>query len=426
MQRCYLIKKNRNNIIIGSTTYSGRDNIIISVVSSQSSHFLRSTLNNIIILSNNMKTVGRNSSRSGGSSSRASSSSSSSSPSSAIIIVRTILLHLLLLPAATVFFVVVVPGVRAQTPTDPDAANHKYRFFCGSSFADVQADTCGGRQWCPSSSDDECTVPGHACFANTPCDARLIEDVSVPTYSLSARPGYDDPTDRMFCGVDYADAVAACEAGGEEGAGRHCPDMECAISGQVCFIDMPSCSYLAMTNPDADPLAGVSAVPVSETEAELPDPGSELSTTFCGPTFQEAASACSSGTWCRHGNSQECPNGETCFVGVNADNPECEINAIMKKEWEEGGAAQQSDGGGGASDAPSSMVGIPTTTAAATALSPTDPRNQNFCGLDWEDASSNCDLGRFCPNGDGDCVEEGHACQTYTTCQAADMTFTPT
>ena len=91
-----------------------------------------------------------------------------------------------------------------------------------------------------------------------------------------------------------------------------------------------------------------------------------------------------------------------------------------------GAAAAQSDGGGGASSNAPSSVEIPATAAAATALSPTDPKNQNFCGLDWEDASSNCDLNRFCPNGDDDCVEEGHTCQTYTTCQAADMTFTPT
>ena len=369
-----------------------------------------------------MKTVGRNSSRRGGSC-RASSSSSSSSPPPSSAIIRTILRLLLLLPT-----VVVVVVVRAQTPSDPDAANHKYRFFCGSSFADVQADTCAGRQWCPSSSDDECALPGQACFANTPCDARLVPDVSVPTYSLSSHPEYADPTDRMFCGSDYADAVSACEAGGDEGASRHCPDMECALAGQVCFIDLPTCSYFVMTNPEANPLAGVGSVPVSDTEMELPDPGSELSTTFCGPTFQEAASACSSETWCRYGNSQECANGMTCFVGVNADNPECEINAIVKKEWEEGGgaAAAQSDGGGGASSNAPSSVEISATAAAATALSPTDPKNQNFCGLDWEDASSNCDLNRFCPNGDDDCVEEGHTCQTYTTCQAADMTFTPT
>jgi len=212
--------------------------------------------------------------------------------------------------------------------------------------------------------------------------------------------------------------------GGEEGAARHCPDMECAITGQVCFIDMP-CSYFVMTNPEANPLSGVDSVPVSDTEAELPDPGSELSTTFCGATFREAAASCSSETWCRHGNSQECANGMTCFAGVNADDPECEINAIKKKEWEEGAA--QSDGGGSAGGASSSNA-PPSVAPQATAavLSPTDPRNQNFCGADWEDASANCDLRRFCPNGDDDCLGEGHACQTYTTCHAVDMTFAPT
>jgi hypothetical protein len=229
-------------------------------------------------------------------------------------------------------------------------------------------------------------------------------------------PEYSDPTDKMFCGVDYSDASSACLAGGAEGASRHCPDMECAIAGQSCFVDMP-CSYFAMTNPEANPLLGFQDMEVSITEMELPDPGTELATTFCGATFQEAAASCSSITWCRNGNSQECPNGMTCFVGVNADNPECEINAITKAEYEEAKLN---------SKVPSLSNSISPSTLPPVALSDTDPKNQNFCGTDWEDASNNCSLERFCPNGDGDCDAEGHTCQTYTTCNAVGMTGAPT
>ena len=53
-------------------------------------------------------------------------------------------------------------------------------------------------------------------------------------------------------------------------------------------MDMP-CLYFVMTNPNANPLAGVGDVEVSGLELELPNPGTELLTMFCGATFQQAA-----------------------------------------------------------------------------------------------------------------------------------------
>ena len=298
---------------------------------------------------------------------------------------------------------------RAQEST------HKYKFFCGSSFADIQSDTCGQRQWCPSSSDDECEIPGHTCFANTPCDARLIDGVSMPTYSLSQHAEYRDPTDRMFCGANYQEALATCEAGGEEAMSRHCPDDSCP-PGMFCFIDMP-CSHFVMTSPDANPLMDVGSIALSPEEMELPDPGDMTSHTFCGPTFGQAAASCSYGTWCRMGTSQECPNGETCFVDVHNENPDCEINKIVKKEYEAAQAAKAN------TLVPAERV--PTMKPTNYPLTPGDPKNSNFCGTDWTDASSNCDLRRFCPNGNSDC-DDGMECQTYTTCNASRMTGTPT
>ena len=294
----------------------------------------------------------------------------------------------------------------------------KYKFFCGASFADIQADTCADRQWCPSSSDDECLVPGHTCFANTPCDARTIDGVSVPTYSLSLNPEYRDPTDKMFCGTDYSDAIRTCEAGGETAIGRHCPNMECP-NGLTCFIDMP-CSYYVLTDPLANPLNNVNEVEITEEELDLPKPGSLESNYFCGPTFQQAASNCSSKTWCKTGTSQECPNGETCFVSVNTENSECEINAIVKKET----LAAQALAAEEAAAANNTPL-VPTFKPTNPPLSTTDPKNQNFCGIDWQDASSNCLLERFCPNGDVDC-SEGMTCQEYTNCNAVGLTYMPT
>ena len=295
--------------------------------------------------------------------------------------------------------------------TDP---NLKYKFFCGASFADIQTDTCSQRQWCPSSSDDECLIPGHTCFANTPCDARLIENVEVPTYSLSLNPEYNKPTDKMFCGESYSEALATCQAGGDKAIGRHCPDEKCP-TGQFCFIDMP-CSYFVLTDPLANPLSNVNEVEITEEELELPDPGTMESHYFCGQSFQQAAAECSSKTWCRTGTNQECPSGQTCFVSVNDENPECEINAIVKKEYEEAKLAGELE---------EQKPKVPTVQPTNSPISDTDDRNMQFCGMDWNDASDNCVKERHCPNGDSDCVKP-MTCHQYTQCSAVGMTRSPT
>jgi hypothetical protein len=141
---------------------------------------------------------------------------------------------------------------------------------------------------------------------------------------------------------------------------------------------------------------------------------------FCGPTFQQAASDCSSQSWCRTGTNQECPNGQTCFVSVNADNPECEINAIVKKEYEEAAllAAEELDNN-------TEKNTEPTIQPTNPPISDTDERNMQFCGLDWNDASNNCVKERHCPNGDSDCVAP-MTCHEYTQCSAVGMTGSPT
>ena len=319
----------------------------------------------------------------------------------------------LLLVAAISILPLITTTVYAQKI---DASTYKYKFFCGASFADIQADTCHDRQWCPSSSDDECLVPGHTCFANSPCDARTIENVQVPTYSLSLHPEYRNPTDKMFCGTDYGDATRTCEAGGDEARGRHCPDMECP-TGQTCFVDLP-CSYWVLTDPLSNPLNSVHDMEVTEEELDLPKPGSMESNYFCGPTFQQAAATCSSTTWCRTGTSQECPNGETCFVSVNTENENCEINAIVKAEY---GLVQEA----AEEEADRPIATIPTLHPTNPILASNDPKNKMFCGETWNDASENCELERFCGYDDSVCPE-GMECFDYTNCHAGELTFKPT
>eukprot|EP00578_Thalassiosira_sp_NH16_P004747 CAMPEP_0181133254 /NCGR_PEP_ID=MMETSP1071-20121207/31431_1 /TAXON_ID=35127 /ORGANISM="Thalassiosira sp., Strain NH16" /LENGTH=415 /DNA_ID=CAMNT_0023219643 /DNA_START=52 /DNA_END=1295 /DNA_ORIENTATION=- len=178
------------------------------------------------------------------------------------------------------------------------------------------------------------------------------------------------------------------------------------------------CSYFVLTDPAAHPLGNVNEHVIEDWESELPDPGSLESHYFCGATFLEAAASCSSRTWCRTGTNQECPNGQTCFVGVNVDDPQCEINAIVKAEHN----LQQAEAA--ASDAVPAPV-VPTAKPTNSPLGRSDPKNRMFCGTSWNDAGDNCMLERFCPNGDEDCPD-GMECHDYTTCDAWGLTYMPT
>lgn len=236
----------------------------------------------------------------------------------------------------------------------------------------------------------------------------------MPTYSLSLNPAYNTAEDKMFCGSSYSEALSTCKAGGDKAKGRHCPDQTCP-DGLFCFIDMP-CSYFALTDPSANPFSNVNELDVTDEELELPDPGTDESHYFCGSSFQQAATDCSSATWCRTGTSQECPNGQTCFVSVNDVNPDCEINAIVKKETIAAGTEFN--------DASTNNT-TPTIKPTNQPIDEADERNMQFCGMDWNDASNNCFKERHCPNGDGDCIPP-MTCQKYTQCNAFGMTGTPT
>lgn len=218
----------------------------------------------------------------------------------------------------------------------------------------------------------------------------------------------------MFCGEDYQEALSVCEVGDEQAQGRHCPNgiSDCP-SGQFCFIDMP-CSYFVMTSDLIGNLENPNDIVV--IEEDLPDPGSLESHYFCGATFSQAAENCSSKTWCRTGTNQECPNGEICFVSVDTENPKCEINAIAKAEYEAAQMAQAEE---------DARPKIPTGVPSLSPFSSTDERNKMFCGFDYNDASSNCDLTRFCPGGTDEECPPGMSCQMYTACDASILTAMP-
>ena len=144
-----------------------------------------------------------------------------------------------------------------------------------------------------------------------------------------------------------------------------------------------------MTNPLLSSVQNPNDIEV--VEEDLPDPGSAESHYFCGATFSQAAENCSKETWCETGTNQECPNGMICFVSVNVEREECEINAIVK--------ADQIQAESQAEKEQEKEEKEPTRRPTLAPINASDDKNKLFCGFDWNDASSNCDLTRFCPGG---------------------------
>ncbi len=112
---------------------------------------------------------------------------------------------------------------------------------------------------------------------------------------------------------------------------------------------------------------------------------------FCGLTYNEAMEACSVDTHCPTGDHAECPEGYACFSFLTG----CNYVDMV--------------GGPG---------NVTISSGNATKLDPDDPTRSNYCGVDWNDAISNCDNDdHWCASGaDSDCPE-GKTCFAGTECK---------
>ena len=117
---------------------------------------------------------------------------------------------------------------------------------------------------------------------------------------------------------------------------------------------------------------------------------------FCGISWEDADTNCNLERHCPTGESSECPEGEECFSFLTGCNY---VDMI-------GGPPDGSGGEGNSS------------------LGKDDPSRSNYCGVDWNDAISNCDDdGNWCPSGaDADCPE-GKLCFAGTDCKYVSDIF---
>ena len=118
---------------------------------------------------------------------------------------------------------------------------------------------------------------------------------------------------------------------------------------------------------------------------------------FCGISWEDADTNCNLERHCPTGQSSECTEGEECFSFLTGCNY---VDMI-------GGPPDDSDGEG-----------------SSATLGKDDPSRSNYCGVDWNDAISNCaDDENWCPSGaDADCPE-GKLCFAGTDCKYVSDIF---
>lgn len=194
--------------------------------------------------------------------------------------------------------------------------------------------------------------------------------VSVSTRSTSAR-------DAFFCGESWSDASNNCEER------ENCPnglDEECSTPGHVCFGD----TLCSAARGDGDKFKYKHLYVFLESEYN------DISNSkFCGVWWLDAQERCSVDTHCV--DDSACDGDDYCVSTV------CNVLDLLAQtygpDWRDeirgqinGLKGQDGSGGSGA------MV---------PRLPRDDPRRNNYCGVNWGDASKSCT--HWCAGEDDDC-----------------------
>ena len=113
--------------------------------------------------------------------------------------------------------------------------------FCGTNWADASSN-CANADHCPSASNDECTTPGHKCFADTSCSA--IGGDGKPAKHAHLRDyldvDYDDASNSQFCGSWWVDAEERCGLDTACSSDGDCDDE----ADEYCVPRVPNCNVL--------------------------------------------------------------------------------------------------------------------------------------------------------------------------------------
>ena len=329
-----------------------------------------------------------------------------------------------------------------------DTNNPSHKRFCGSSWNDAN-ENCAMARHCPGGDSGEC-ASGEQCYSFLPdCNfvdmiaesgGGAVEGAASGGGSKPAKLPSEDPSRSQWCGSDWNDAIANCDA-----ADHWCPsgsDGDCP-AGKICFAGT-DCKYDEDLVPTFTPIIPPSKAPTkSPVQYNLID-----NTRFCGNSWTEASENCQIGTHCPSGLSTDCALGQSCFGGISGcniidmmqhkDEFGTEIYGMNKLILEEDG--EEAVDGGNGTDA-SSGTQQPQQQQQqqqqqqpgqmpSKAPKPYNAINHIFCGKSYEDAQARCSFETFCANGPlHTCDDEQDMCwSAIEACDASDwlLTSSPT
>ena len=188
----------------------------------------------------------------------------------------------------------------------PTVVVQAHNNFCGTTWGDA-SENCISRQPCPLGTNDECSVPGQQCWADTTCDTTLGHGI---LYDM------DDPTHTRFCGSSWEDASNNCSVE------RHCPsgdDSDCP-GEETCYLHLSQqCHYVDLMGGPEGAAAALSGGGSSASGGGAGGGSQKLDgdhpsrSNYCGWDWN-GANQCDMP--CLSGSDADCPAGKTCFAGT--------------------------------------------------------------------------------------------------------------
>ena len=328
--------------------------------------------------------------------------------------------------------------------------NDKSTFFCGTSFDDASS-TCTT----PCSSTADC-ASGEACFPFTTCNSpetdmpiesfycgSTFEDASMTcTTPCPSGKHTDCPDDQLcypytpcaerdsyFCGLTWTDAATSCHKPCPTGSSAECPDNEFCFPSTPC--DETESFFCGMTFDDATTTCGLpcpdgqsSTCPLHQgcfaytlcnengdnaipTPTLAPIPEAPLDSYYCGTSYDEASTKCS--TPCPSRTSMECDDGEACFASTPCSDKD---SFFCGNTWEEASSScgQPCESNSDCEDGDSCFGYTPCSKSETF-----------YCGTTFDDASTKCS--EPCPSGEDDECDSGEKCFKYTPCGDIDQSI---
>jgi len=263
----------------------------------------------------------------------------------------------------------------------------------------------------------------------------------VPTPSNSSDVFTSAPVyNRFFCGATYELAEKNCLTA------QPCPtQVGCSVPGEACFgISMERCMSSSPTGSPSGPDPTMSPKPTQPSETKAPS----ANTFYCGANYTDAISQCVA---CPSGFATECPDGMSCFNGVQCSSSTLaptpgsttldeatttlatdpvvatdETTTLATNGVSVGSASSI----GGGDDLPEVLCcagpncpddSTPCADLVAESID-FDPSNTLYCGVDYNDAKDNCYERTPCPSGFATDCPDDQSCFPVTSCETPPPT----